>query len=182
MSRRYKLTANEWNRIKDYLPPERSDQKGRPRKDNRMMVNGILWILRTGCQWSELLESYGSWQSVYARFRKWQKDGIFEKIFRELNLDADIEYICMDSTAVKVHESANGGFKKGESKDVGHTKCGLNTKIHALTDALGNPLEFLITSGNVHDSKVAVELLSRLDLSDSNVLADKAYGTNQILD
>ena len=46
-------------------------------------------------------------------FRKWQKDGIFEKIFRELNLDADIEYICIDSTSVKVHESANGGVKKG---------------------------------------------------------------------
>lgn len=57
----------------------------------------------------------------------------------------------------------------------------MNTKIHALTDALGNPLEFLLTSGNVHDSTVAVELLSRLDLTDSNVLADKAYGTNQIL-
>ena len=111
MIKRYELTASEWNRIKDYLPPERSGQKGRPRK-----VNGILWILRTGCQWRELPECYGSWQSVYARFRKWQKDGIFEKIFRELNQDADTEYICIDSTAVKVHESANGGVKKGSQK------------------------------------------------------------------
>lgn len=87
----------------------------------------------------------------------------------------------MDSTAVKVHESANSGGKKREPKAVGRTKGGLNTKIHALTDALGNLLEFLLTSGNVHDSTVAVELLSRLDLTDSNVLADKAYGTNQIL-
>lgn len=116
MARRYELTTSEWNRIKDYLPPERSGQKGRPRKDNRMMLNGMLWILRTGCQWRELPECYGSWQSVYARFRKWQKDGIFEKIFRELNLDADTEYICIDSTAVKVHESANGGVKKGSQK------------------------------------------------------------------
>lgn len=58
----------------------------------------------------------------------------------------------------------------------------MNTKIHTLTDALGNPLEFLLTSGNVHDSTVAVDLLSRLDLSKSNILADKAYGTNRILD
>ena len=113
MSRRYKLTANEWNRIKDYLPPERSGQKGRPRKDNRMMLNGIMWILRTGCQWRELPEIYWNWEGVYTRYRKWQKDGIIEKIFRELNSDADMEYICMDSTAVKVHESANGGVKKG---------------------------------------------------------------------
>ena len=101
MARRYELTASEWNRIKDYLPPERSTQKGRPQKDNRMMLNGILWILRTGCQWRELPECYGSWQSVYARFRKWQKDGIFEKIFRELNLDADTEYIRINSASVK---------------------------------------------------------------------------------
>ena len=116
MAKRYEVTTSEWNRIKDYLPPERSGQKGRPRKDNRMMLNGMLWILRTGCQWRELPECYGSWQSVYARFRKWQKDGIFEKIFRELNLDADTEYICIDSTDVKVHESANGGVKKGIQK------------------------------------------------------------------
>lgn len=116
MGRRYELSAREWERIKDYLPPERSGQKGRPRKDNRMMLNGILWILRTGCQWRELPESYGSWQSVYARFRKWEKDGIFEKIFRELNRDANMEYICMDSPAIKVHESANGGVKKGDPK------------------------------------------------------------------
>ena len=81
-----------------------------------MMLNGMLWILRTGCQWRELPESYGRWQNVYARFRKWQKDGIFEKIFRKLNQDADMEYICMDSTAIKVHESANGGVKKGSPK------------------------------------------------------------------
>ena len=81
-----------------------------------MMLNGMLWILRTGYQWRELPECYRSWQSVYARFRKWQKDGIFEKIFRELNLDADMEYICIDSTSAKVHESANGGVKKESPK------------------------------------------------------------------
>ena len=90
MVRRYEFTKSEWNRIKDYLPPERRGQKGRLRKDNHMMLNGILWILRTECQWRELPECYGSWQSVYARFRKWQKDGIYEKKFRELKLDADI--------------------------------------------------------------------------------------------
>ena len=74
------------------------------------------------------------------------------------------------------------GCKKGESKAVGRTKGGLNTKIHTLTDALGNPLEFLLTAGDVNDSTVAAELLSRRDLSESNVLGDKAYGTAQILD
>ena len=116
MTKVYEITNEAWNRIKDYLPPERSGKKGRPRKDNRVMLNGMLWILRTGCQWRELPDCYGKWQSVYSRFRKWQKDEIFEKIFHDLNLEADIEYVCLDSTAVKVHESANGGVKKGQSK------------------------------------------------------------------
>lgn len=116
MSRRYELTTAEWNRVKELLPPERSGKKGRPRKDNRNMLNAMLWIVRSGCQWRELPEYYGSWQSVYARFRKWEKDGIFEAVFKELNSDADMEYISIDSTSVKVHESANGGVKKGAQK------------------------------------------------------------------
>lgn len=115
MSKRYEITTEEWNRIKEKLPAERTGGKGRPKKDNRTMLNGMLWIVRSGCQWRELPGYYGSWQSVYARFRKWQKDGVFEMIFRELNLSTDMEYISMDSTSVKVHESANGG-KKGNQK------------------------------------------------------------------
>lgn len=91
MTKVYKITNEAWNRIKDYLPPDRSGKKWRLRKDNRIMLNGLLWILRTGCQWRELPAYYGKWQSVYSRFRKWQKDGIFEKIFHDLNLEADIE-------------------------------------------------------------------------------------------
>ena len=100
-------------KIKDLLPPERSGKKGRPRKDNRTILNGMLWIIRSGCQWREMPEYYGSWQTVYSRFRKWEKEGIFEKILNELNKDADMEYISIDSTTIKVHESANGGVKKG---------------------------------------------------------------------
>ena len=80
--------------------------------------------MRTGCQWREMPERYGIWQSVYARFRKWAADGIIEKIFRELAQDADKEYICIDSTSVKVHESANGGVKKGAIKPLDVPKVG----------------------------------------------------------
>lgn len=114
MVKRYEITTKEWERIKDKFPPERTGKKGRPRKDNRTMLNGMLWILRSGAQWREMPECYGKWQAVYARFRKWEKDGIFEMIFRELNPNADMEYISMDSTSIKVHESSNGGVKKGK--------------------------------------------------------------------
>jgi len=110
--RRYELTNDEWERIKDYLPPERSGKKGRPSLDNRRMLNGMLWIARSGAQWRELPTHYGKWSGVYTRFRKWRDDGIMETVFRALSTDADKENFSIDATVVKVHQSANGG-KKG---------------------------------------------------------------------
>lgn len=92
-----------------------------------------------------------------------------------------MENVSIDSTCVKVHQSANGG-KKTEDKAVGRTRGGLNTKIRTVVDGLGNPLYFQLSSGNVNDSEVAVDVLSNIDISQSNILADKAYGTNGILD
>jgi Transposase and inactivated derivatives len=114
--RRYELTNEEWERIESLLPPEKTGQKGRPRKSNRTMLNGMLWIARSGCQWRELPEHYGKWQGVYTRFRKWRNDGTLENVFRELSSDADMENLSIDSTSVKVHESANGGVKKGNPR------------------------------------------------------------------
>ena len=71
--KRYELTKEQWERIKPLLPPEETGKRGRPRKDNRTMLNGMLWIVRSGAQWRELPETYGPWQSVYARFAKWRK-------------------------------------------------------------------------------------------------------------
>ena len=75
------------------------------------MLNGMLWIVRSGAQWRELPEVYGPWQSVYARFATWRDGGILEAIFRVLSEDADKENLSIDSTCIKVHESANGGGK-----------------------------------------------------------------------
>ena len=110
--KRYELTKEQWERVKKWLPPKRTGKRGRPRKDDRQMLNGMLWIARSGAQWRELPEAYGPWQSVYARFAKWRDDGVLEILFRALSADADMENLSLDSTYVKVHESANGGGKK----------------------------------------------------------------------
>lgn len=110
--RRYELTSEEWERIEGLLPPENTGKKGRPCKENRVMLNGMLWIARSGAQWRELPTCYGPWQRVYARFRKWRDDGVLEKVYRALSADADMENLSIDSTSIKVHQSSNGG-KKG---------------------------------------------------------------------
>ena len=176
----YELTDEQWKRIQPLLPPENTGKKGRPRKDDRTMLNGMLWMNHSGAQWRQLPECYGPWQSVYARFAKWRDDGIWEKIFTELSQDADAENLSIDSTCVKVHESSNGG-EKTENKAVGRTKGGLNTKIHAIVDGLGNPVAFLLSPGNDNDSSHTTELMGMTDITGSNLLGDKAYGTKEIL-
>ena len=70
--------------------------------------------------------------------------------------------------------------KKTENKAVGRTRGGLNTKLHAIVDGLGNPVEFLLSAGNDHDSIHAVELLEKIEITGSNILGDKAYGSKEI--
>ena len=111
--KRYELKNDQWERIKPLLP-EWTGERGRPGKDNRTMLNGMLWIVRSGAQWRELPERYGPWQSVYSRFRKWRDSGVLEKVFHVLSQDADMENLNIDSTSIRVHESSNGGGKKGE--------------------------------------------------------------------
>lgn len=96
MLRRYELTDDEWNRIVDLLPPENTGKQGRPRKDNRTIVNGMVWIARSGAPWRDLPECYGPWETVYSRFRKWIEDGILDNIFCVLSLDAELEELSMD--------------------------------------------------------------------------------------
>ena len=175
--KRYELTKEQWEHIKELLPPETAGMRGRPRKDDRNMLNGMLWTARSGAQWREMPEAYGPWQPVYARFAKWRDGGTLEAIFRALSADADMENLSLDSTCIKVHESANGGGKTAD-KAVGRTRGGLNTKLHAAVDGLGNPVEFMLTAGNGHDSVHAVELLKKVE--SSNVLADRAYGAKAI--
>ena len=72
--KRYEITKEQWEGVKALLPPEETGKRDRPRKDNRTMLNGMLWIVRSGARWRELPEAYGPWQSVYAQFAKWRED------------------------------------------------------------------------------------------------------------
>ena len=183
MPRRHEIDNNSWIRIKDLLPPENTGE-GRPSKSKRTMFNGMLWINKTGAPWRDLPERFGPWQTVYFHFRLWSKGGVLEGAFSSLTTDADMQDTSIDSTSSKVHQHAAGARKDAENaetnQDIGFSRGGPNTKIHAIVDALGNPAKIGLSPGNVNDCTVAVEMLSGITLTGSVVLGDKAYGTLEI--
>ena len=111
MAHRHEISDFDWERIKDILPPENTGE-GRPSKPNRIMLNGMLWINKTGAPWRDLPERFGPWETVYSRFRLWSKNDVFEKMFESLTADADMQDSSIDSTSCKVHQHA-AGAKKG---------------------------------------------------------------------
>ncbi len=184
--RRYEASESEWERVKEYLPPERTGERGRPSGDNRNALNGILWMARSGAAWRDLPERYGSWSTLYDKFARWSDAGIIENIFDVLTIDADMQDLSLDSASAKVHQHA-AGAKKGAlgsetNQDIGVSRGGKNTKIHALVDGIGNPVKLFFTGGNVHDSAVAIDILSSVEISGSVVMGDKAYGSKEIRD
>jgi transposase len=108
---RYELSTEQWNKIKDLLPGKPGDS-GRNAVDNRLFIDGVLWILRSGAHWCDMPEDrYGKYKSVYKRFTRWAKKGIWEKIFKHLIKDRDNEYLMIDIALVKAHQQA-ATFKK----------------------------------------------------------------------
>ena len=76
-------------------------------------MNGIVWLARSGAPWRDLPERYGSWKTVYSRFRKWIDDGILDNIFRILSLEAELEELSIDASIIQAHQHS-AGAKKGD--------------------------------------------------------------------
>lgn len=110
--RRYEISDEEWERLEKYFPARELGQMGRPRNDDRQMLNGIIWIVRSGAPWRDVPERYGSWNTVYSRFVQWEKTGLFQKILDELGEEADLQELSIDSSSSKAHQHS-AGAKKG---------------------------------------------------------------------
>ena len=152
---RHRLTDGEWELIRDAFPaPART---GRPPRDRRQVVDGILWILRTGAPWRDLPEEFGPWGTVWDLFDKWNGDGTLDTILcrlRSSRIDADEvdgELWCIDGTSVRLRGAPAGREKKdpGEPSDhaLGRSRGGFSSKFHLLCDGHGHPLHFHLTAG-----------------------------------
>ena len=117
MDERCGLTDEQWERLRPHLPPQKP-VTGKPNRDHRMIVEGMLWRLRTGAPWRDLPERYGAWQTVYSRFRRWQRAGVWERALAALQAEGDaagdLDWTLhfLDGTTVRAHQHA-AGAKKG---------------------------------------------------------------------
>jgi transposase len=125
------LSEMEWRVLKDLLPIEAANRgRGRRPIDNRAIINGILWRLRTGTPWRDVPEKYGKWNSIYRRFRRWSAAGVWEVVSTNLaEIMADSGHYSIDSTTVRAHVSAAG------------SKGGLIDRLLAARGA-GSPVRF----------------------------------------
>ncbi|MEW2266070.1 IS5 family transposase [Streptomyces sp. NPDC047853] len=197
MVRRHELTDQEWELLAPLIPRAAT---GRPRVEDRQVINGMVYKIQTGVSWRDLPERYGPWKTVYTRFRRYALDGVFTQALQQIqaHVDAagDIDWLVqIDSTIVRTHQHAaatgrkRGGTGKDEPDDhaLGRSRGGLTTKIHLACDGKGQPLAILVTPGQRHDSVCARPLLERIRVPRTGpgrprcrpdqVIADKAYSS-----
>ena len=116
---RFVIGDEVWEKIWPHLPGKATDC-GVTARDNRLFVEGVLWRVRTGCPWRDLPLVFGKSNSVFQRFRRWVKKGVFERLFEILSDEPDFEYALIDGTIVSVHQKASGargGLKIRPSDD-----------------------------------------------------------------
>jgi transposase len=128
------------------LPPKH-DGAGRPWRDHRQVVNGVLWRLRTGAPWRDLPSPSGYWQTVHRRFAQWEKDGVWAKLLEEVQVRDDavgtVEWtVSIDSTVAPAHQHAACARKKGMRLGTNwkirqQSRGGLTTKAHLAVDGRG---------------------------------------------
>jgi putative transposase len=108
--RRYELTDERWQQI-EHLLPGREGCPGAHADDNRLFVNAVIWVARTGAPWRDLPERFGNWNSVFQRFNRWAKQSVWQKVFEAIR-DPDLESLMLDSTTIRAHQHAAGAVGK----------------------------------------------------------------------
>jgi transposase len=204
--RRHELTGAAWAVIERLLPRTQC-RRGRPWRDHRIIVNGILWVLAAGVPWRDAPEHYGPWQTLYGRFARWTDDGTWSRIHQALLAEAhrqgkiDRSLWCVDGTSIRALKAAAGArrttrhtcgvMRRREPADhaLGRSRGGWGSKLHVVCDRAGVVLGFRVTAGQVNECTEFVALLESIAIRrsagppsrrPSAVAGDKGYSTKAI--
>ncbi|WP_436975778.1 IS5 family transposase [Nonomuraea angiospora] len=199
------LTAAQWAVMEPLLPVGK--KPGRPPKwTKRQLIDGIRWRTRTGAPWRDVPARYGEWETVYGLFRRWQRDGTWARVLKELQARADAKGlitwdVSVDSMITRAHQHAAGARKRGDLQvetpggvdvepadhGLGRSRGGLTTKLHLAVEQGQKLLSLIITAGQRGDSPQFQPVLERIGVPrlgpgrprkrPDRVRADKAYGS-----
>ena len=148
MSGLFWLNDAQMARLKPFFPKSH----GKPRVDDCRVLSGIIFINRNGLRWRDAPKEYGPHKTLYNRWKRWSDKGIFAQMMVGLAADhSETKTVMIDATYLKAHRTATSmAVKKGgRGRLIGRTKGGMNTKLHAICDSQGRPLDLFITAGQV---------------------------------
>ncbi|AMK78155.1 transposase [Methylomonas denitrificans] len=123
--RRHDISDRVWELLERRLPGREGACGGKAR-DNRLFINAVFWILRTGSPWRDLPPDYGDWKNTHRRFCRWRDKGIWASLLEQLIIEPDYEWLMIDASHIKVHPHAAGA--QGGNQDMGLTKGGSTVK------------------------------------------------------
>jgi transposase len=132
---RYELTDYEWAAIKPFLP---NKPRGVPRVNDRRVLNGIFWVLRSGAPWRDLPQNFGPYTTCYNRFVRWRRAGVWTRIMNALAATHDAAVQMIDTSIIRVHQHA-ACIARNKRQSMGRSRGGLTSKIHAVVDTNGLP-------------------------------------------
>ena len=170
------LSDEQWGRIEPHLP---TDVRGVERADDRRVISGIVHVLKSGCRWCDCPPEYGPPTTIYNRFVRWARRGVWENLFRELagnGRSTDTQMI--DFTHVKAHRSAAGG-KGGAEAGCWPLARRAQHEDTRTRRSKGRLLAILLTGGEAHDCPIAERLIRRVKPA-KRMLGDKAYDSAEL--
>src|ERR1022692_3167808 len=147
--------------------------RGRPPKDDRLMVSAIFYILRTGIPWRDLPAHFGPWTSVYTRFRRWCAAGLFARMLAFVSSAAEGELRHIDCSHIKLHQDGTNPRGGQATQAIGRTKGGINTKVAEMGDGQGRAVALGLAAGQRHDLYAVEPLLPCLRRY--RAVADKGF-------
>lgn len=182
MANRLTISDEEWAALRPLLDRHPYTRVGDPERC-RSFICAVLWILRSGAQWRLLPADLGKWNTVFKRFSRWCQFRVWGALHEGCIHLPDLQAVFIDSTINRAHACAAGAAgSNADAEALGRSRGGFSTKVHAITDALGLPLGFILTGGQNSDIGQAESLLELAPEETEALGADKGYDCDALIE